>query len=77
MKKIPRKIALLKIGKKAAENRLVFAIHYDPRLPAVQQIVARNWRSMVSQNTYLKECFKEPPLTAFRRQPNLRNFLIK
>ena len=74
-KKIPRKIALLKIRKKAAENRPVFAIHYDPRLAAVQQIVARHWRSMVSQNTYLKECFKE--LTAVRRQPNLRNFLIK
>ena len=53
-KKIPRKIALLKIRKKAAENRPVFAIHYDPRLPAVQQIVAGHWRSLLSQNTYLK-----------------------
>ena len=32
---------------------------------------------MVTQNKYLKECFKKPPLTAFRRQTNLRNFLIR
>ena len=32
---------------------------------------------MVSQDNYLKECFKKPPLIAFRRQANIRNFLIK
>ena len=76
-KKIPRKIALLKIRKKESENRPVFSIQYDPRLPAIQQVVAKHWRSMVTQHKYLKECFKKPPLTAFRRQTNLRNFLIK
>ena len=76
-KKIPRKVALLKIKKKTTENRPVFAIKYDPRLPAMHQIVAKHWRSMVSQNKYLKGCFKEPPLIDYRRQSNLRNFLIK
>ena len=32
---------------------------------------------MESQDAYLKECFQKPPLTAFRKQPNIRNLLIK
>ena len=32
---------------------------------------------MVSQDSYLKKCFPKPPLTAFRRQTNIRNFLIR
>ena len=76
-RKIPRKIALLKIRKKATENRPVFSIKYDPRLPSIPQVVAKHWRSMITQNKYLKECFVKQPLTAYRRQNNLRNFLIK
>ena len=77
-KKILRKIALMKIRKKESETRpAFFSIQYDPRLPAIQQVVAKHWRSMVTQNKYLKACFKKQPLTAFRRQTNLRNFLIK
>ena len=29
------------------------------------------------QNQNLKECFPQPPLIAYRRQANLRNFLVK
>ena len=32
---------------------------------------------MTTKNSYLKEVFKTTPLTGFRRQPNLRNLLIK
>ena len=32
---------------------------------------------MVTQNKYLKECFVKLPLTAYRRQNHLGNFLIK
>jgi hypothetical protein len=46
-------------------------------MPAVQPMLLKHWRSMISQNSYLKEVFDQPPLTAFRRQQNLRNFLIK
>ena len=53
-KKIPRRIALMKIRKKESENRPVFSNQYDPRLPAIQQVVAKHWRSMVTQNKYLK-----------------------
>jgi hypothetical protein len=75
--KIPRKIALLKVKQKIKQKRPIFALQYDPRLPALQPIIAKHWRSMKIKDKYLKECFPEPPLTAFRRQPNLRNLLIK
>ena len=55
----------------------VFAHTYDPRLPPISQIQAKHWRTMVSKNKYLAEVFKRPPLTAYRRQPNLRNLLIR
>ena len=73
-KKIPRKVALLKIKKKVLK---IVQFLQSPRLPAMHQIVAKHWRSMVSQNKYLKGCFTEPPLIAYRRQSNLRNFLVK
>ena len=69
--KVPRKVALLKVVKKTSKNRPVFALQYDPRLPAIQSIQAKHWRSMVVQDQYLADCFKQPPLTAFRRQTNL------
>ena len=76
-RKIPRQIALLKVKIKEKEKLPIFAVKYDPRMPALQPMLAKHYRSMVSQDTYLKQCFPKPPLTAFRRQNNLRNFLIK
>ena len=32
---------------------------------------------MVTEEKYLKKCFAQPPITAYRRQKNLRNFLMK
>ena len=62
---------------KAKEERPIFITKYDPRLPSVQSIQLKHWRSMIKQNKYLEEVFKEPPLTAYRRQRNLRDILIK
>ena len=65
--KVPRKVALLKVVRKNSENRPVFALKFDPRLPSIKSIQAKHWRAMVSQNQYLAEVFKQPPLTAYRR----------
>ena len=43
---------------------------FDPRLPAIQPIQLKHWRSMTGEDSYLKEVFEQPPLTAFRRQNN-------
>jgi hypothetical protein len=76
-RKIPRRVALLKVRKKKEQIRPVFAVRYDPRLPSIQKIEMKHWRSMTHQNKYLSEVFKQPPLTAYRRQKNLRDLLIK
>ena len=55
----------------------MFVAKYDPRLPPIETIQAKHWRSMVGQNKYLSEVFTKPPLTAYRRQRNLRDILIK
>ena len=76
-KAVPRKRALLKRNNKQNLNRPVFAVKYDPRLPAIQSIQAKHWRAMTSHDQYLASVFPDPPLTAFRRQSNLRNLLIR
>ena len=75
-KNIPRKIALLKVHKKTEKNRPIFVVKYDPRLPSIQQIQSKHWRAMISQDKYLAEVFQEAPLTAYKRQNNLRVMLI-
>ena len=55
----------------------MFAVKYDPRLPPISSIQAKHWRAMTSQNQYLAKCFPEPPLTAFKRPRNIKEFLIR
>ena len=76
-RKIPRAIALRKVTKKATKKGPIFVHTYDPRLPSIPQIQGRHWRSMVNRNSYLKEAFPRPPITAYKRQPNIRNLLVR
>ena len=70
IKKIPRNKALKKVQRPNQTQRPVFVLPFDPRLPAVQAIQAKHWRSM-SQDSYLQKVFQEPPLPAFKRNRNL------
>ena len=67
--------------KKTALNkqtrRPVMAVTWYPRLPSIPSIQLKHWRSMYSQNPNLEEVFKEPPLIAYKRQKNIRNFLMR
>ena len=76
-RKVPRIKAIKKTQNRAAKKRPVFALDYDPRLPGLQAIQAKHWRAMIAQDQYLEEVFPEPPLTAFRRQNNIRSLLIR
>jgi hypothetical protein len=76
-RRVPRSAALLKVKTKITTKRPVFVISYDPRLPSVSNMQAKHYRSMVSRDKYLKEVFPVQPLTAFRRQPNLRSHLVR
>jgi hypothetical protein len=74
VKKIPRLATLKQANKQKQTRRPVFAVTYNPRLPSISSLQAKHWRSMVGRNQYLKEVFPSPPLSAFRRQTNLRSF---
>ena len=72
-----REAALRKVKRKENSQGPVFAVTFDPRLPALGQIQARHWRSMTNRDTYLKNVFQRPPLIAFKRQQNIRGHLIR
>ena len=78
-RKVPRDAALKRVIKKKQKNkqRPVFALKYDPRLPSITNIQTKYWRSMTFQDKYMEEVFPQPPLTAFKRQRNLRDILIR
>ena len=75
--KIPRDPALKWVNKERENKRPVMAVTYDPRLPSIPPIMAKHWRSMIVQDQYLKDVFEEPPLTAFKRQRNIRDHIIR
>ena len=73
---VPRSKAL-KIGNKPNQTRRpILSIPYDPRLPTMSRIQAKHWRAMVT-DSYLKGVFSEPPMTAYRRNQNIRGHLIR
>ena len=61
---------------KNTNRRPVFSITYDPRLPLVTEIVRKHLRSMV-KDPHLAEVFKEPPLIAYKRAPNIKDKAIR
>ena len=74
---IPRQEALKRVTRHTDNQRPKFVVSYDPRLPSISSITQRHWRSMVSQDPYLKSVFPSPPLIAYKRQKNIRESLIK
>ena len=78
VKELPREMVLKKRPKKQQKenNRPVFSV-YDPRMPALQNIQAKHWRAMKSQDQYLSKVFPEPRMVGFRRQRNLKDHLIR
>ena len=52
-------------------------VTFDPRLPNIQGIHQKYWKGMTSKNPYLLEVFPEPPMVAFRRQKNIKDYLIR
>ena len=74
---IPRKEVWKRVNRPKKTKGLIFAHTYDKRLPPMAQIQARHLRNMVNRNSYLAEVFTRPPLTAYRRQPNIRTISDK
>ena len=62
-KSLNREKILKRKTKTKQSERPVFAVAYDPRLPAIQRSMAKHWRAMVHQDQHLAEVFSQPPLT--------------
>ena len=76
-KAIPRDQALKLSLRQQTNNRPVFVVSFDPRLPSIPKLTRKHWRSMNNQDSYLENVFKEAPLIAFKRQSNIKEALIK
>ena len=76
-RKIPRFKALKEKVQNLSERRPVFVVTYDPRLPNIPAIQRKHWRAMVGMDQYMSEVFPEPPLTAFKRPKNIKEYLVR
>ena len=76
-REVPRSKALRKVKKKQKSEGPVFAITFDPRLPAIGSIQTKHWRYMAYKDNHLANVFRRPPLVAFKKQKNLRQLLIR
>ena len=75
-KLISRKDAIKKKNPNKKEDRNVFVITYNPALPSLSKILSKHWRTM-TKDPYLKSVFTKPPMVAYRRQPNLKDKLVR
>ena len=74
---VPREKALKHVVQKVSDRRPVFVVTYNPRLPSIPAIQHKHLIAMVSADQYMTEVFPEPPLTAFRRQKNIGEYLTR
>ena len=75
-KQIHRKKVLEYVVKPRQSKRPVFVVSWDPRLPSMDALQQKHWRAMTN-DPYLKEVFPEPPITAFKKQKNIRDLVIR
>ena len=74
---IPRVESLRPVVSHTQHKRSVFVTTFDPRLPNIQSIQTKHWRSMVNQDQYLSKVFPEPPMVAYKRPKNIRDMIIR
>ena len=49
---------------------------WHPKLSGFQSILHRRYQEMINEYPHLKCIFSEPPILSFRRNKNLRNWLV-
>ena len=62
---------------KQSHTRPVYVSTYDPRLPNISNFLKRHWRAQSFVDNNFKRKFPKPPMVAFKRQKNIRSFLIR
>merc|ERR1712183_824627 len=71
-----RKKALEKVTKEK-EQKTPIITTFHPNLPSLANIVRKHWGVMVKDEPRLKRVFPEPSVIAYRREKNIRDFLVR
>ena len=74
---IPRQEALKKVVRENNSKRPIFVVTFDPRLPSLQKIMKKHWRTMITNDPHLKEVFPSPPLVAYKKPKTIRSIIIR
>ena len=72
---LSRQVALQKVPHRA-NQRPVFCLPYDPRLPGVASILRKRHTALLSRDMDAKEYFPEPPLVTYTRTKNIRDLVF-
>ena len=75
-RQVPRMEAIKRVYKERSTDRPVLAVQYDPRLPALPSIVVKHWKTLTN-DPEMREAFPKPPMVAYKKQPNIRDKLIR
>ena len=76
-RKIPRSEALKRVEKQKSNERPVFVVRFDPRLPDINGIIKKHWRSTTHNHPHMATIFPKAPLIAYKRPMNIRDKLIR
>ena len=75
-KGLSREVALEKVPR-SANQRPVFCLPYDPRLPGIAKILRKRHQALLSRDVDAREYFPEPPLVTYTRTKNLRDLVFR
>ena len=75
---IPRVEALKKVEKvDKISGRVRFKTVYDPRFPAISDILKKHHKIMLEKDNRLQKIFSQPPVVCYSRPRNLRDELVR
>ena len=72
-----RKIALQKkiVNNDDKKNRVIAPIHFNPRLPKLNEIFSKHFKAMLFKKPELKTTFDAPTMNALRQPPHIRKII--
>ena len=73
---LSREVALRKVTR-PTNQRPVFCLPYDPRLPGVAAILRRRHRALLARDVDAREYLPEPPLVTYTRTKNIRDLVFR
>ena len=73
---LSREVALRKVAR-PTNQRPVFCLPYDPRLPGVASILRKRHRALLARDVDAREYLPEPPLVTYTRTKNIRDLVFR